>query len=418
MRYILAVSLVEFIQRMVKNKSMLPLLIGLSVLGGVVSQSLMDLAATVISIFIIHNLYKKKVTIKSFKPIGIEWAFLGYFCIALIGLIINGKPPVPWFFYLSKFNWVFNLYVYIYAFNRVEPNYSQWMKYFSIAYLLPNIYAVITYFTRYDYLTKKEIVGGTIGIVDSATYHAHGNSLIFIFFVAIFVFSYERLTKNIKIISFLSLLLMGASIFLTFTRGIWGATFVSLLVLFLLRKKSWALYFAAGSLVTLTLLAYTFPPVHTRIVNSFTSHSDSLRLDLLKVHVEMFKTHPVVGIGYWESYRQIEDYWRYVGKRSGYFESHAHNQIVSVLATTGILGAIFYLAFSMFFVREAWLFYKSTKNDNRYHAISVACLLLLLQFFLACITDVTFEYAKIRGIFIIGLAVLISYKNRKKLNEY
>lgn len=400
---------------------MLLTLIGLVVLGGVTSQSLMDTATVCILILLIWDLSKKQISLKDLRPIGIEWAILGYFAVAVAGLLINGKPPVPWFFYLSKFNWVVNLYIFIFAFNRLDFDATKWFKYFIWAYALPNLYAVVTYFAQQDYLSNKKLQGGIVGIVDSSTYHAHGNSLIFIFFVSLFIFYFNKLSKNMKIFSGLALLLMGSSVFFAFTRGIWGATFISLLVLLFIRNKKWAVYFIGASAAVFTILMTTSPLFKAR-VTKFTQkadtvrNSDGVRAELIQVHLEMFKAHPVVGIGYWESYRQIEDYWPLLGKPPSYFETHAHNQIVSVLATTGALGAFFFLAMVVFFFKKAIAFYKETKLFEKYHGLSVACLMLLIQFLLACITDVTFEYAKIRGILIVGLAILVSFASRKKEN--
>lgn len=393
---------------------MLLVLIGLVILGGVTSQSVMDASTTLLLLFLIYDLFKKKLLLKNIKPLGIEWAFVGYFAVAVIGLIFNGKPPVPWFFYLSKFNWVLNLYILAYTFNKIDFDYSKWLKYFCIAFILPNLYALITYFVRYDYLTHKVIQKGTLGVVNSATYHAHGNSLIFVFFVSLFVFYFKHLSNKLKILCGFSFTLMAASVFFSFTRGIWFASFASLFCLFLIQNKKYAAYFTLSSLGAFALLSSLSELVRNRVLQLFTTNSDYIRLDLIKVHLLMFKEHPWFGIGYWESYRQIADYWPLMGLPQDYFESHAHNQIVSVLANTGLIGAFFFAAIVVYFFKQAWSFYRESKNSNSpFYGLSVACLITLIHFFLACLTDVTFEYAKIRGLLIVTLAALISFKNRK-----
>lgn len=389
---------------------MLPFLIGLVILGGVTSQSLMDSALFLIFFHFIKDLFQKKTQFKNFKLIGIEWAFIGYFLTAVISLYINGKPPVPWFFYLSKFNWIINLYLLIYAFNRVEFEPKKWLKYFSIAFVLPNIYALVTYFKEYDFLLKREIKV-IVGLVDSATYHAHGNSLIFIFFFALFLALYRSLSSHEKTLHSSMLILMGLSTFLTFTRGIWGATFVSMLLLSFLLSRKLAASFLVLCTAGVTSLFYLSSAFQQRLMNSFVSRSDQLRSQLLKVHWQMFSEHPWLGIGFWESYRQIADYWPKIGLARDYYESHAHNQVINVLATTGIIGTFFFIAIAGYFLREAFKFYQNSKNTYL-RPLAIALLLLLIQFGLACLTDVTFEYAKIRGLLIVGLAALISFKKR------
>lgn len=392
-------------------------LIGLVVLGGVTSQTLMDGATALIALYFIFDLITKKTSFRKVFPLGIEWAFAGYFVVAVTGLALNGKPPVPWFFYLSKFNWILNLYILIYAFNHCVLNVKKWLTYFCIAFTLPNLYALVTYFARYDYISNTALNKGLIGMVNSATYHSHANSLILIFFATLFVFNYESLTAKLRATCLLAFLLMGTSIFFTFTRGIWLASFFSLLILFALYRRKWAIYFVATSVLGVLLLSLTSELVYLRIVKSFTGTTDYIRVQLIQVHWLMFKTHPWVGIGYWDSYRQIADYWPRMYLPPDWYESHAHNQIVSVLATTGALGAFFFGSFVTFFSVKALRFYRHTKLNFRIHTLAAAVVLLQIQFFLNCLTDVTFEYSKIRGLLVVGLAALVSFAKRTEQNE-
>lgn len=389
---------------------MLVFLVGLAVLGGVTSQSLMDISTILILFFLIKDLIQKKSSAKDFYPIGIEWAFIGYFAVAIISLWINGKVPVPWVTYLSKFSWILNLYLFVWAFNRIEYNASKWLNYFNIAYIVPNIYAIITYFLGLDLLTNTPIKG-TLGFVNSSTYHAHGNTLILVFFLSIYLFSLDKLSKFQKAATVFCLGLMGLSIFLTFTRGIWGSTFVSILILLLIYNKKLASYFVSAA-VTLGMMALLFlPDIRDRILHSFTSHSDSVRADLLRVHFEMFKEHPFIGIGYWDSYRQISDYWPKLGIAPDYYESHAHNQLVNVLATTGLAGVLFFISMAFYFIKKSVVFMRAQLTHTQ-KGLAMACYIVLIDFALACLTDVSFEYAKIRGILIITLAAMLSFSRR------
>jgi O-antigen ligase len=391
-------------------------LIGLVILGGVTSQSLMDIATTALFLMLLTDLVRKKTSLKQIKFIGIEWAFVGFFTVAIIGLYLNGKAPVPWFNYLSRFNWILNLYIFIYAFDQIEFDGVKWLKYFCLAFLIPNIYALVTYVIYYDFLLKREITA-ILGLVDSATYHAHGNSLIFIFFTALFIFLNKHLSKLEKFLIATCLSLMGASIFFTFTRGIWGATFVTLFILLFIRSKKMTLVFLGFSVIFGTIALSTSDMVQNRLLTTFSSNSDHLRGELIQVHLLMLKDHPWVGIGYWDSYRQIADYWPRLGRAPTYYESHAHNQVVNLLGTTGVLGTLFFGAIAFFFLKMSWTFYKSSMKNDKIRPLAIACFILLIQFFLACLTDVTFEYAKIRGILIVGLAALVSFSKRQAKKE-
>jgi O-antigen ligase len=383
-------------------------LIGFVALGGVTSQSLMDLATTIIFLAFVVYCFKNKVTYKDLKPVGIEWAFISYFIIAIISLALNGKSPVPWFFYLSKFNWVVNLYLMIFAFNRSDYKFKNWFWFFSIAFLVPNIYALFTYYKGYDYLTQQAI-RGSIGLVSSATYHAHGNSLIFVFFASLFVFLFNQFNRKQFFFFGLALTLMAASIFVSYTRGIWGATFVSLLVLSFIRSRKLGFLYLIITLVVGSTIYFNSEEIQHRLNASFATTSDLLRMELLQVHWQMFKAHPVIGIGFWESYRQIADYWPQLGLKPDHFESHSHNQYLNVLACTGIIGFIIFMSIMCYFVKCSWSSYKQfKKSDELKAAIAIAVFISILQFLLACLTDVSFEYAKIRGILVIGFALVLS----------
>ncbi|AGH95678.1 O-antigen ligase family protein [Pseudobdellovibrio exovorus] len=394
---------------------MFEFLVGLATLGGVTSQTLMDTSFILIFLCFIFSAWKSKSVQPHFKPTGIEWAFLGYVFVVIVSLIINGKEPVPWLFYLSKFNWIINFYLLIYAFSKINVNYERWINFFSIAFLLPNIYAIVIYFLGYDLITQK-VIHGTVGLVNSATYHAHGNSLIFMFFVTIYLLNFEKIHKRTKISGAITLCIMGISIFLTYTRGIWGALFISLLILSYIKNKKLCLLYIISTTIILSIGLLTSETLYLRVVNSFSSDSDQMRSQLLQVHWLMFKDHPWFGIGYWESYRQIADYWPRIGLPADHFESHSHNQYLNVLATTGITGFIFFMSILVFFLRKSVSFMSKTFNDQLY-PLACACFLVLIQFLLACLTDVTFEYSKIRMLVVITFAMLISFSQQKRQDQ-
>ena len=137
-----------------------------------------------------------------------------------------------------------------------------------------------------------------------------------------------------------------------------------------------------------------------------------MRAQLLQVHWLMFKEHPFFGIGYWESYRQIADYWPKMGLPSNYIETHSHNQYLNVLATTGVFGFCFFIAIMFFILRKSFQLVRCTSPNTLFNAFSVAFFVTLIQFYLACLTDVSFEYAKVRGIWLLAAAGCLSLAKR------
>ncbi len=387
---------------------MLEFLIGFTAVGGVSSQTLMDIALIFIFFVFVRESIKDRAVFNKLTYVGIEWAFVGFFIAAVLSLAINGKDPVPWWFYLSRFSWIINFYLLIYAFRKIKVNYDRWLFFFAVAFMIPSLYALVTLFVQYDYLTQTPI-HRVVGMVNSATYHAHGNGLIFIFFASIFLLGFNTVTKKTKILATVGLIIMGLSILLTFTRGIWFATFFSLLVLTLIKGRKFFLTYISVTIIAVSLTLTLSPTMYSRLTTSFTTTSDQLRSQLIQVHWAMFKEHPVIGIGYWDSYRQIEDYWPKVGLPSDHYVSHSHNQFLNILATTGLIGFIFFVAMILFFIKRSLKFIRDTRSAPHLSPLAYACGLVLLQFLLSCLTDVTFEYAKIKTLVIIVFAIIIVY---------
>ena len=149
--------------------------------------------------------------------------------------------------------------------------------------------------------------------------------------------------------------------------------------------------------------------------------SNEERVSLLKVNLQIWREYPLFGIGYGENLRRNREYWNRPewNKPADYITSHAHNQFINVLSTTGIFGFFFFCAFYFYF------FYKNIKliqtsraeKKTESYAILMTCLWVQLEFFLACFTDVSFEYAKIRALLILVWALLAALQARPQLIE-
>lgn len=387
-------------------------LFGVYPFGSVTSQSLLDF-----SIVLLTLVWLKKIVSSGIRPIsewnwlGIEWAFLGYIFIVILGYVFNGTPGIDYFFSARKFVWILHLYILIGVLSTIQIDLKKLVQYFAFAFILPNLYALISFAMGYDLITKMPSVR-ILGLVNSATYHAHANAVIFVFFLSVFLFQFKKMSKLMRWISVVSLILFGLSIFLTFTRGIWISIAVSAFVFgaFLEFKKT-----AYASLIALALcfVAYTTQPlVANRVKHSFNTEANSERLNLFKVNVQIWKEYPLLGIGYGENLRRNREYWDRPewNMPSDYITSHAHNQFLNVLSTTGVFGFIFFISFVFFFLKKNWVLLKKTNRfeaPNRY-ALLFSCLFAQVEFYLACLSDVTFEYAKIKALLILVWALVVA----------
>ncbi len=384
--------------------------------AAVSSQSLLDLS-TVLMFLTTMWLFRKKKIELAFKKIGIEWAFASYLGVVIIGYMTNAAADADWVGSLVKFSWLINIYILIYAFQSLQLKTIRIIQIISTLTFGPTLYSLLSYARGVDIITGRDNTRLT-GLVNSSTYHAHGNAVLFIILVSCLYFSIKKLNLAWQIFSFFSTILLGLSIFLTFTRGIWISIFISsvLVLLFLDWKKLF--YFIFGSAILFGLFFQVSPKFKDRILMT-NVQSNEERISLFKVNVQIWKEYPLLGIGYGENLRRNREYWDRPEwrKPTGYITSHAHNQFLNVLSSTGILGLFFFSSILIFFFRKNLLLIRSTSSQSQpeRYAILLTCLWAQLEFLLACLSDVSFEYVKIRALILLVWALVIAIEQKPEI---
>lgn len=394
-----------------KNQLFCLLCVGLAALGSVTSQTVLDLFTILLSFSLIAALIKQPSDWRiHFKKTGPEWFILAYFITVIIGYIFNASPDAEIVWNLKKFTWVLSFYVYIYAFSNTVLTPKKMLWYLNLFFLIPNIYAIVSYVIKYDYFTDKAIAR-VIGLVNSATYHAHANALLFVFFAALMLFYFNKAGRRLQAIGAICFVIFFFSIFLTYTRGIWISLFVSALIMTFFINWKLATKFIAGFAVLFALMYGAIPQFRARLNPANSQASSDERVNLIKVNLQMWQEYPLFGIGYGENMRRNREYWDQPrwNMPQDYITSHAHNQYLNVLSTTGVFGLVFYLLFHVFFLRKNLQMLKAEKNRKSFKYVLIfACLWAQFEFIIACITDVTFEYAKIRALYLMVWALLIA----------
>ncbi len=384
--------------------------------AAVSSQSLLDLVTFFMFFTTIVILYRSREKI-DFKRIGIEWAVLGYLIVIALGFKFNASPDAEWQNSVIKFSWLINIYILIYTFQTLSFNSIKVIQVLSVLSLGPTVYSLISYLNGLDLITNRDNDRIT-GLVNSSTYHAHGNAVLFVILVGCLYFSIRKLSRAWMFFSLFSTFLLGLSIFLTFTRGIWISIFASsMMMLFYLDWKKMLKIFLTS--VVLFFLAFQYwGKFKERILKTNVKSNDE-RVSLFKLNVQIWKEYPLLGIGYGENLRRNREYWDRPewNKPPGYLESHAHNQFLNVLATTGVFGLFFFsLIFGFFFKKNFGLIRKTNQVENpERRAILIICFWAQLEFVIGCLTDVSFEYAKIRALIILVWALLIAIERKADL---
>lgn len=162
-----------------------------------------------------------------------------------------------------------------------------------------------------------------------------------------------------------ALLVMGATLVLTFVLGAWIASFLAVVAVLVVRlRPGWWFLALAVLVVALAIAAGS-----TRLAHSFsTAHGVTAgrRIDVWRSSLRMIRDHPVLGVGpdnfqhYYAPRHQ-----RHIGCQHGlgYMEpgawpepclSHPHNEILDFWLSTGILGVAAFTWLQFVFWRTVW----------------------------------------------------------------
>lgn len=145
------------------------------------------------------------------------------------------------------------------------------------------------------------------------------------------------------------------SLFLTQSRNVYLAVFVSLIIYGIFRNWKFLVSF-----ILFISIVWIVSPIsvkeRTKSIFDPNHPSNYSRLVMWGVGMQVFKDHPVLGVGD----NQITDVYKLYKKPEFHGEgSHFHSNLVMILVTTGITGLVFYLLF--------WisLFYYSIKDFRK-----------------------------------------------------
>ena len=220
-----------------------------------------------------------------------------------------------------------------------------------------------------------------------------------------------NISKRYLVIILLPLVI---SLFLTQSRNVYLAVFTSLLVYGIFRNWKFLVSF-----VLFISICWVIAPDsvkdRTRSIFDLNHPSNKSRLVMWNVGMQVFKDHPVIGVGD----NQITEVYKLYKKPESHGEgSHFHSNIVMILVTTGIAGFIMYLLFwvSLFYytVKD---YRKSTEEFDR--ALLWGIILSMISFNISGIFEWNFGDWEVVTLlyYIISLIFVLKYINLNKLTN-
>jgi len=390
-----------------KVTGILLLLFAISVL---ISQSLMDLFSTVLCLYLAFQWYqsrKQGIQLPVTPKMGFDWLWLIWFGVAAIGFAINTPPPPEtppnfWIARLVEFKWIFILYFMVGAF-RIAKVSEKALRWFSCAALICATYGIAAYYLELQANPGEALRLG--GIYQFSMTHAHVYGVVFCCLLGILFQTYKNLPRVDKILYFATLLTVGTSVLLTYTRGVWISATVGVIAMSFL----WRLRNGVIAIIVCAILAgglYVFVPgVKNRV--DFTAKMadateakksyDSERVVLWKTNLMIFKDHPVFGTGYGQNKFHLHEYYEKQGLPKDQFIGHAHNQYLHLLAGTGALGLLCYLGILGII---AWLtlqaYLKTPNTLPLQKGLALGALGGQICFVFGSLTESNFEHSKVR----------------------
>ncbi len=134
------------------------------------------------------------------------------------------------------------------------------------------------------------------------------------------------------------------------------------------------------------------------------------RLKIWRQGIEDFKHHPVAGIGF-GNFKIVIKKWNNKGEQTLF---HAHNNLIEVLATTGLAGL---LAFLLFHIT---IFYEVTKSivKERKNLFFITILSIFSLYHLEGLSECTFKDTELNLQIIFFLSLFFVYKCLHKENKH
>lgn len=204
--------------------------------------------------------------------------------------------------------------------------------------------------------------------------------------------------------------LVGAlSLFFTYSRTLWVALPVGFLTWIVLRQSRKAFVISAISTIAIIVVLGQSPTVRMRFIGEQAGITD--RFYLWTTHVEFLKARPLTGVGWRRNSEMTALYFQNnYPNQPDKLVSHAHSNILEVLAGTGILGFIAWASWCTFIF---YLLLKSMKRGPDELRFATGAITALVVFHLNGLTQVNFwEGKSIHQLMIAaGFALFWSTKN-------
>jgi O-antigen ligase len=210
------------------------------------------------------------------------------------------------------------------------------------------------------------------------------------------------------------LILIGGGLLVSQSRGPWiaAAVIAFLAMVTSNTRKSWLLL---GLCALFMAIFATVPVLRDRAVSILDrSHSSNIeRLHMWRAGLEMWKSHPLLGIGP-GSVKAVSLQYQTPHEQVGGSWGHLHSIYINCLAERGALGLLTFFLFIGALCRDLWRGLRKSSGDPWREAVFRASLLGVLGFFIGGLTEAVYNTAVVMMTFYftVGLALALARHDR------
>lgn len=271
-------------------------------------------------------------------------------------------------------------------------------KVLLVGTFISNFYVIIQALPRLDEESWR--FGGWLGVMPQGTLLA-----MFLPVYALLLIHFQE--RRLKILSATAVLVGVAAILFTGTRGAWLAVLVLIPAVILIHSKNkiknlGALTISFALIIGLMMIT---PSLSNRVatITDMQMQSNSERLLMWQSAWQMFKDHPILGIGYGQYIQAYQtQYISPLAKERTL--QHAHNNFMQILAECGLVG---FSAFMLLIIYLSYFALKCWFKEKNFACLLFLC--ILWGMFLHGFTEYNFETAVTSKILWFSLGLCVAY---------
>ena len=387
-----------------------------------VSQTAMDVFAGLVCLVTLYTGYRWREqnshhTIRNSS--GADWLLLAWVGVVFVSYLSTGFAYDNWWLEILNFKWLVVFYLLLAAIRYVQPKVSI-LPVVATVFGVCCLYAIVVWFLGFDPVRPGEALeslpDGTLrtgGFLSQPIVFAHLYQLPLCLIFASWLMVSRWRDRSQWILS-ASLVLGLVAILFSFSRGAWISLAAAMLVMTYLRSRRVAFLFVIVSVVLFGAFYKLWPNFHQRIQYAIKG-GDAERVWIWKANLQIWQEHPIFGIGYEANKEASKDYLEKLGAPPETIISHAHNQYIHMLAGTGVVGLLIYLAVLGYFLQLSFRVWQSIgSREAPEKGLALGLIGAQVAFIFGGLTEANLEHAKMKYILALiwALVVWMGYEYR------